>query len=214
MTDSAGYVPTAQAPPGHRHAVPSKVQTFGMLIFLLGLAIVFASGMLVYVLIRFKGSGLPAPGAIRGDISNWKLFLSTLLVLAASFSVHLAVRAIKHERQKQFMKWLIVTDVLAVLFVMVQTPALIQLAMQDPGAGSAAMAVERESRLFTILTFYIVVHALHVLGGIIYLALVTKKAADGRYDHEYYVGVRHAAMYWHFLDVVWLMMFGTFLLIG
>jgi len=50
---------------------------------------------------------------------------------------------------------------------------------------------------------------LHVVGGLIYLMMVLLKAYAGRYDHERYTGVRHAAMYWHFLDIVWLVMFGT-----
>ena len=76
------------------------------------------------------------------------------------------------------------------------------------------MAMERSERLWTILFVYVLLHALHVLGGMIYLALVTRNGLLGRYDHEYYVGVRHAAMYWHFLDVVWLMMFGIFVILG
>jgi heme/copper-type cytochrome/quinol oxidase subunit 3 len=60
----------------------------------------------------------------------------------------------------------------------------------------------------------VLIHALHVLGGVIYLAIVTQRALAGRYDHEHYTGVKHAAMYWHFLDLVWLMMFGTFLVLG
>jgi cytochrome c oxidase subunit III len=72
----------------------------------------------------------------------------------------------------------------------------------------------RDTRLYGMIFFFVLVHAAHVLGGMIYLAIVTHRALDGRYDHENYVGVKHAAMYWHFLDVVWLLMFGTFLFAG
>jgi cytochrome c oxidase subunit 3 len=51
------------------------------------------------------------------------------------------------------------------------------------------------------------VHALHVLGGLIGLGVTTAHAFQGRYDHENYVGVKSAAMYWHFLDGVWIIMY-------
>jgi cytochrome c oxidase subunit 3 len=35
-----------------------------------------------------------------------------------------------------------------------------------------------------------------------------------KYDHENFYGVRYAATYWHFLDIIWLLMFGTFLITG
>ena len=60
-----------------------------------------------------------------------------------------------------------------------------------------------------MFTFYVLtaLHALHILGGLIFLATVTAKSFAGRYSPDYHPGVTYAAMYWHFLDVVWLIMF-------
>ena len=196
------------------HITPVKAQTFGMWLFLLGLAILFFSGMFIYAFIRLRGANLPEVGEYRGLMSNWKLFASTFLVLAASFTIHVSLQAVRREKQRKFMTWLIVTDVLAVLFLVVQTPAMIELLGRDAGAQSAATATIREGRLWTILFIYVLIHALHVLGGMIYLAVVTIKGARGGYDHEHHVGVRHAALYWHFLDIVWIFMFATFIALG
>jgi heme/copper-type cytochrome/quinol oxidase subunit 3 len=62
--------------------------------------------------------------------------------------------------------------------------------------------------------FLILVHALHVIGGIITLIRVAYRARKDVFDHENYQPVRHTAMYWHFLDAVWMVMFVTFLAIG
>ena len=70
------------------------------------------------------------------------------------------------------------------------------------------------TQLYKLLFILVLLHAAHVAGGVIYFAAVTRRALDGYNDHEYYTGVRNAAMYWHFLDVVWLCMFGTFLYLG
>jgi cytochrome c oxidase subunit 3 len=55
-----------------------------------------------------------------------------------------------------------------------------------------------------------VLHALHVMGGIIALALVTARAGLGRYDHERFWAIQFSAYYWHFLDLVWIVMLVAF----
>ena len=55
-----------------------------------------------------------------------------------------------------------------------------------------------------------ILHALHVLGGIVALGIVTVRSAAGRYDHERHWPVDFAAQYWHFLDLVWISMLVTF----
>jgi heme/copper-type cytochrome/quinol oxidase subunit 3 len=67
-------------------------------------------------------------------------------------------------------------------------------------------------RLEGILFVLILLHALHFVAGMIALTIVTVRGLKGRYDHEYHGGVRMCAFYWRFLDVVWLALFGTFLL--
>ena len=198
-----------------QHVVPSRVQTFGMWIFLVGLAILFFSGMVAYAFIRVTGAGLPDPGALRPALESPLLFTSTGLVLAASFAIHMSVVRVRREKRRAFLTWLILCDVLALAFVAVQTPAMIHLLSRDVGVGHALDQLgPRPTRLYGLIFFFVLIHALHVVGGIIYLAFVTKRAFAGKYDHEHTVGVRHAALYWHFLDVVWLMMFGTFLIVG
>jgi cytochrome c oxidase subunit 3 len=46
------------------------------------------------------------------------------------------------------------------------------------------------------------------------MVIVNIRAAMGKYDHESNMGVRHAALYWHFLDAVWLVMLTMFLVTG
>ena len=55
-----------------------------------------------------------------------------------------------------------------------------------------------------------VLHALHVLGGVVALGLVAVRSLKGRYDHERHWPVDFTAQYWHFLDVVWLCMLAVF----
>lgn len=188
-----------------RQPVPVRAYTIGMWLFLAALGMLFAATMLLYVIVRATNDNSPAFGTVS---MPWELWISTALVLAASATIHLAVLRVRRERQSAFRGWMATTLGLAVLFCVVQTPALVGLFNRHEANAGAGL------RLYGLIFFLILVHALHVLGGIVYLLLVTANAYRGRYDHESHVGVKHAALYWHFLDVVWIVMFGTLLAFG
>jgi len=57
----------------------------------------------------------------------------------------------------------------------------------------------------------ILLHAAHVLGGVLPLTWATIRAWRGGYDHERHETITYLTMYWHFLDVVWLIMFAVLL---
>lgn len=57
-------------------------------------------------------------------------------------------------------------------------------------------------------------HALHVVGGIVGLCIVAVQASRERYDHERFFGLRFCALYWHFLDIVWLVLMACFIITG
>ena len=203
-----------QAPieyPSTPHRVPHFTGTLAMIWFISGLSMLFGAGMLGYLMIRLNRTDDVAIGTLKLPHSLW---LSTALVLMASLTIQLAVSAIRRERQDRLRAWLIVTLLIGLAFCAIQAPALgsllsqhySQMARFDAAGGAAAGA--KANPLFALIFVYILIHAAHVLGGIIQLAAVTHGAFRGKYDHEYYNPVKHAAMYWHFLDVIWLIMFG------
>jgi cytochrome c oxidase subunit 3 len=63
-------------------------------------------------------------------------------------------------------------------------------------------------------TFFILtgLHAAHVVGGVGLLAVVLARSLRGRYGSGRYDGVTYAAMYWHFLDAIWLLLFAVLVL--
>jgi cytochrome c oxidase subunit 3 len=83
-------------------------------------------------------------------------------------------------------------------------------ALQDDRAVGARP--ERSVRLEGLVFMLILLHAVHFVAGMMALTIVTWRGLAGRYDHEYHGGVKLCALYWRFLDVVWIALFGTFLL--
>ena len=190
--------------PKSRHHVPAATGTIGMWLFLAALTMLFAASMLGYAVIRTRSTA-PALHTLHLPRTLW---ISTALILGASFTIHQAVRAARRERQSELRRNLIMTCLFAAGFVIIQAPALLDIL-------SAHRAVSgRGLRLYGLVFFLILIHALHVLGGIIGLALTTNNAVAGRYDHENFNGVKHAAMYWHFLDAVWIVMFAGLMAAG
>ncbi len=205
--------------------VPHRAYSIGMILFLISLAMLFMASMLGYVLIRVMSPEVPF-GTVLLPKSLW---VSTVLMLASSVTIHQALRAIRRERQAAFRVWLTATIVFAGLFVIVQTPAMVHLYQdhaelmkdwhsqravdatplpkpQDIGADER-IAGQRSVPFYALVMFLILIHALHVVGGIVSLGTVVYNASRGRYDHENYTGVQNCVLYWHFLDVVWIMMF-------
>lgn len=199
-----------------RHFVPPGTHALGMWLFLAALIVLFVAGMLVYGIIRVTGTAegynpytketiTPTAPPLHTIELPLILWLSTGAILISSFTIHRALDNVVHERQDRFRQALLATLLLAVPFFLAQ------------GAGLATLlgrASEGGPILQNAIVFLIVVHALHVVGGLIPLIVILKRANAGRYDHEYHTPVRNLAMYWHFLDVVWLVMFATFLILG
>lgn len=198
------------------HVVPPGTHALGMWLFLAALAVLFVGGMLAYIIVRIAGT-IERTHPLTGDVIPptapplhsfdipLVLWLSTAAILISSYTIHRALDNVIHERQDRFRQALITTLLLAVPFFLAQGAGLASLLGQAAQDGSA---------LQYAVFFLIIVHALHVVGGLVPLIVVTRLAHKGRYDHEYHNPVRSLAMYWHFLDVVWLLMFACFLVLG
>ncbi|MFI4859471.1 MAG: heme-copper oxidase subunit III [Phycisphaerales bacterium JB063] len=226
-TPPSSPTPAAQAPHpfrvlmGHTrgNTVPPGTHALGMWLFLAALTMLFLAGLLAYILIRIMGTfdytaptgevvpaTAPPLHTLQMPIVLW---LSTAAILLSSYTLHRAVENIRRERQDKFRQALTATLVLAAPFFLAQ---LFGLGLMLKGNGD--ITAGGTPALYRTIVFLVVVHALHLVGGLIPLAVVTKRAHAGRYDHEYYTPVANLARYWHFLDLVWITMFGTFLVLG
>jgi heme/copper-type cytochrome/quinol oxidase subunit 3 len=184
------------------HRVPVAAKTLGMWLFLAALTMLFAATMLSYVLIRSRG-------AHGGEVHLPRtLLLSTACMLLGSVTIHHAVLSARRERQLDLRRDLSATCVFAGVFLVIQTPAMIGLLREH------RMLATQNVHVYGLIFFLILIHALHVVGGVLGLGITTYNGYRDRYDHENYAGVKHAAMYWHFLDVVWLVMYGGILITG
>jgi heme/copper-type cytochrome/quinol oxidase subunit 3 len=188
----------------------------GLWLVLAALGMLFVSSMLLYILMRSHVFGHTSDEPIKMPMVAWG---STAVLLAGSFTAHRAVIAIRRERLGTCLKFLYITLALAVLFLIVQSPCMAEVLIQHRQLVTAAEANQVPGQnvrvsLYGLVFILILLHALHVLGGIIALTVVSWRARRQVYDHENYMGVQFAARYWHFLDIVWISMFTMFLVMG
>jgi cytochrome c oxidase subunit 3 len=172
----------------------------GGILFLISLFVFFMSSILLYVIYAYWRRDDP-----QSDVPLPSSFLvSTVCLLMISVLVHAATRTVRREKRKSTSALLLISALAAIAFMGIQYTAMTEMlsgpALQGgTGKGVAGMVV-----VLAIL------HALHVAGGVIALAIVSILALLGRYDHERHGPVDFAAQYWHFLDAVWLCMLAAF----
>jgi heme/copper-type cytochrome/quinol oxidase subunit 3 len=170
-------------------------------IFLVSLGVLFIAGVIGFLMIRSRAPQWPPPGV--PPFSETGLAASTIVLLLSSATLHWALSGVRRADQVALRRGLQGTLGLGLLFLALQAynwqPVLV--ANYPAGLGSY--------RLNWVLA---AVHGAHVLGGIGQLIYVLRRAQRGLYSRTFHPGVTYAAMYWHFLDAVWLALFGVLIL--
>jgi cytochrome c oxidase subunit 3 len=174
----------------------SDLGVMGMLLFLASLTMLFGASIIGYLVVRFRQPEWPPPNMPDLPAGLW---ISTIILILCSISIHFALTAIKNDHQFGLRKWISITTFLAILFLIFQTInwwLLIQIEF--------TANINLYAFTFFMLTG---LHALHVIGGIIQLSIVMYKSFNQQYNSNYYPGILYSAMYWHFLDGIWITMF-------
>ncbi len=129
-------------------------------------------------------------------------YFSTAVIMGCSITFHLAKKAIQKDNQQATTSFLLAALALGVLFVVLQFVGFGQIVE----SGYYFTGVE-SSITTTFLYIVTVVHLLHLAGGLIALCVIVFKQLKGRYNSVQTLGIELGAMYWHFLDLLWIYLF-------
>jgi cytochrome c oxidase subunit 3 len=147
--------------------------------------------------------GVPA---LNGGQDDWipiqmppVLWLNTVVLVLSSVSIELSRRALKGDQYGRFKTWIGLTTVLGAAFLAGQLIAWRQLAAQGVYINS-----HPHSSFFYLLTS---LHGVHLLGGVIALSYVTVAALRMRIGFRRRAAVNVTAIYWHFMDGLWIYLF-------
>jgi heme/copper-type cytochrome/quinol oxidase subunit 3 len=173
----------------------------GMLLFIASEAVFFAVLILAFVYYRPAWIGRPeAGGAHALDVGLTGLF--TLLLLGSSVTVWLAERSLRRGDPAGMRRWLLVTVLLGAVFIAGQVLEYVQLYREGITIASGLFG----TTFFTLTGF----HGLHVLGGLVALATLLGAAQAGapQLRRPHATALESTSLYWHFVDVVWVFVFG------
>jgi len=187
--------------PAESPLTPESWGKLGMWIFLAGDAVGFGVLLAAYGAARASSADWPPPADILGI--NIPAFM-TFLLICSSVTMVKALEAIKYGRTGAARRFLLMTKAGGLLFLGLQGYEWTHLIEQGLRVfGNPWGAALFGASFFTITGF----HGLHVTGGVIYLAVILSAISrfpDGRYN---YMITEIAGLYWHFVDLVWIMVF-------
>ena len=193
----------------------------GMWVFLASEVMFFGALIGTYIILRFS---VDQPWAQPGVVLAVPLTaFNTFLLICSSVSMVKAFAAIADGDQKNMRFWLLMTIIGGAMFVGVQVYEYVQLlshgftpggyregsqlaehAAAEPVKYGAATAGLYGSTFFTMTGF----HGFHVTCGVVSMVyLYLTKALPGKYTQQDYRGIEAVGLYWHFVDLVWIILF-------
>ncbi len=170
-------------------------------------------------------AGLTSAYVVKQSAGNWRhynlpvvFWISTIIILTSSATIFLGLRAFKAREMRKFKTLITTTIFLGILFGVLQFLGFYDLShhpqqlIMDGAAGNQYLPVQvsgnpSESFLFVIAGL----HLLHILGGIIALAIVYFRMNRKRVKVYSATGLEIVSSYWHFVDILWIYLFLFFL---
>ncbi len=158
-------------------------------------------------------AGLTSAFIVKSGQANWQgvltpkaFWFSTAVMLVSSVTIQAALRAFKQRAMNQFRSLFLLTLILGIAFLVIQWIGFNWLwshGVRFEGAGAGQ---------FLYIIFGL--HALHVVGGIIALAVIAIRQFTGKTRSYNTTPVEIMSSYWHFVDLLWLYLFVFFIWIG
>ena len=177
-------------------------------------------GMLLFITseVMFFGGLFAAYFSVRANAPQWPpeefshtlqilplVGPATILLIASSFTCQFAVWAIRRDDRTAFLRNMTVTVALGVIFLLMQALDYATLGSEGLTLSSGTFG----TTYYTLTGF----HGAHVFGGVIMLSVVLYRGMAGQFSSRHHDAVVGASLYWHFVDVVWILLFSLLYLL-
>lgn len=178
---------------------------FGFWVFMMSDAILFGMAFATYATMVPHGfAGGPTPKDI---FHLGPAFFETMLLLASSFTFGMASIAMKYKHaNSKVITWLLITGLLGVAFLILE--------WNDFSEMFAMGAIPQRSGYLSSFFMLVPMHGLHVLAGCIWLVCMIIQVFIHGMDDKTKLGIMRLALFWHFLDIIWIFIFSVVYLAG
>jgi heme/copper-type cytochrome/quinol oxidase subunit 3 len=196
MSDAAAMDAAAEA--AESPLTPESWGKLGMWVFLAADAMSFGGLIVGYALLRHASANWPPPAQTLGI--NLTAFM-TFLLIVSSVTMVLSLSAIQNGDMRRFKKFLLLTILGGLLFLGCQAYEWTHLLTERLPEIGISFSSHLFATTFFVLTGF---HGMHVTGGVLYNSCVLAACLRGRYGAKH---VEIAGLYWHFVDLVWILIF-------
>ena len=184
-------------PPAANQSSAVDARVLGMLMFIASEVMLFGSFFTAYFFVRVVNNppswppeGFHLPVFVAG--------VNTAILVTSSFTMHWALQSIKRNNRRGLQAGLVLTILMGTAFLLTQ---FIEYAHVGFNTSDGAFPT-----VFFCLTG---LHGAHVFVGLTILAFMTVRAFRGHFSPEHHHGVEIAGIYWHFVDVMWIVVYTT-----
>ena len=195
MEAHAAHVHGAHPPAAHKSSRVDAT-TLGMLLFIASEIMLFGSFFTAYFFVRVvNGFDWPPDGF---HLPVFVAGINSAILLTSSATMHWALQSIKRGNRAGLQAGLVLTFAMGLVFLLTQI-------LEYARIGFAP----HENSFATIFFSLTGLHGAHVFVGLTLLLFATIRAFRGHYSPEHHHGVELPGIYWHFVDVMWIVVYTT-----
>ena len=193
---AGGHAHEHHGPPPANRSSRVDPAMLGMLLFIISEIMVFGAFFTAYFFIRVVGGAhWPAQGT---ELPKVIAGFNTAILVSSSFTMHWALESIRKNNRRGLQMGLLTTFLLGATFLFIQLNEYVHI-------GFSA----RDDAFGTIFYGLTGLHGAHVFIGLTLLLMVNIRAFRGHFSPEEHRGVEVPGIYWHFVDVMWVIVYTT-----
>ncbi len=179
-----------------QHAEHPDHRLFGLVVFLVAEGMIFLGMFGAYF--AFRSTLAEWPPAGTPELELLLPGINTIILISSSFVIHKADSAIKKNNVRGMQMWFAITAIMGIIFLCGQIYEYKHLEF--------GLTTNLFASAFYVLTGF---HGLHVTVGVLaILAVLWRSRKQNHYSDEHHFGIEAAELYWHFVDVIWIVLFG------
>ncbi len=177
------------------HSAHPDLRVFGLLTFLFSEGMLFVGLFTAYLAFRAIAPEWPPEGTEKLEILLPGI--NTIILVSSSLVIHQADHAIKENKLRAVQLWFLATFIMGAIFIAGQL-----YEYQHLGFGFTTNIF---ASTFFVLTGF---HGLHVIIGLcLIMAVLLRSLKAGHYTSQKHFGIEAASIYWHFVDIIWIVLF-------
>jgi cytochrome c oxidase subunit 3 len=198
----AAHAEEHHGPPAPHYSSRLPPAVLGMFLFIASEAMLFGAFFTAYFFVRVVNPEAPGWPLEPFHLPVFVAGVNTAVLVTSSFTMHWALQSIKRGNRNGLKAGLVLTFFMGLAFLLTQMLEYARIGF-TPADGAFG----------TIFFGLTGLHGAHVFVGLTLLAVATIRAFRGHFTPEHHHGVEIPGIYWHFVDVMWIVVYATIYLI-